>query len=77
MAVDGHRTTYNTHAGPGPIMESAVPDGFVAHCQACGALADHYPFVKPRTPGIGLVCGRCGHVLHAPETDIPLFSRSF
>jgi len=58
-------------------MESAVTDGFVAHCQACGALADHHPFVKPRTPGIGLICSRCGNVMQAPEVDILHFTGSF
>lgn len=75
MIVIGPPT--NTHAGPGPTMETTGPSGFVALCQACGAMADHHPFVKPRTPGLGLVCGRCGNVLHAPEVDILLFPRSF
>lgn len=50
-------------------MEVSMSDPVIALCQACGAMATHHPFVKPWSPLVGLVCGRCGHVY---DGEIPV-----
>jgi len=44
-------------------MEVLIEDHMTVLCNACGALAEHHPFVKPRSLTIGLICARCGNVL--------------